>query len=507
MNPSLGLLLPFVLGQPPAPLAYSNPAANCAPCATAPATSGVPAHLLLPPTMATRYSCPPSGPPAPVLAVKTLLPDGVALFAGAGDVGHGSGALFGFRPGFAYRFRLEKDSASYGASLEVRGSIVPRPNMKYMEFPAYFSVTAQDLKVAAAGGVITKVIYLENPDKAIPLAERKNEALEVLAESEREAIELAELSGRIVAVLRIGNRAPSQKDLGDAFIVGTILLPGANKLSAPSVPPLFASGGIPLYDPILGPRPSQDECFLNGGDRGNAVGIGPDGKLGNLEPTDTVAEYSRGEKREVTVSNVVCLCSPRFVARRVETMPVGLNNAIAIVGAKQVFGQSVFKHRQFAEEMASRERTLGFDSRQRPGAAVALTLLHAVGSLHGLKAFAMSEGVQAVGVVVQVDEENSFPNRLTLTKSVEPQGPYQPGDVVTITLKYANNTRQPIKDIILSDSLSPRLEHVPGSDLADRLSNVTVTESETGTTVVRFDIPGPIPPNGTGTAVFKVKIR
>ena len=96
----------------------------------------------------------------------------------------------------------------------------------------------------------------------------------------------------------------------------------------------------------------------------------------------------------------------------------------------------------------------------------------------------------------------------SIAKSVDPASPYQSGDVVTITLKYSNNTRQEITDLVLSDVLSPRLEYVPGTAAAaNHISTVTTSESDAGSTTIRFDIPGPIRPGDSGYVVFKVKIR
>lgn len=527
MNPSLGLLLPLMLGQPASPSGvvpaagllhrHSGPALagpGCDACAGAatPAAPGLLPPPLFPQYMPLRQPCPPVGPPAPILAVKAILPGRASLVLDATETGYGTGSVFGFRPGYVYRLKIGNLPAGHpgdalGATLEVYGSIVPRPNMRYMEFPAALYVTDTDVLKVLAGGVVTKVIYLENPEKAIPQEERPDQPIEVAADTERDAVETADANGRIVAVLRIGDRPPTRDELAAAAIDGTVLLPGASKLGLPAVPPHFGCSSVPLYDPILGPKPTPEECLLNGGDGGDRAGIGPGGRLGGLDVTDVVAEYTRGDKREATVSNVVCLCSPRFVMRRVERLAGGLTSTLSPGGATQVVVRSVFKQRAYAEEVIGRERTLGLISRQRPAEFDALTVLHALGTAVHLRGFGSASGVQVAAGVVQPDELTSLPNRLVLTKSVEPTGPYQPGDVVTITLKYANNTLQPLTDMVISDSLSGRLEYVPGSAAADRPSNVTTEANEAGSSVIKFDIPGPIPPAGTGVVVFKVKVR
>ncbi len=224
--------------------------------------------------------CPPAGPPAPLLAVKPILADGYSVAVEGTEKGFASGAVFGFRPGYVYRLKFvntANPAESIGGTLEVRGSIVPRPGMKYMEYAAAVSVNKTDVKTALGGGLVSKVIYLENPEKALPLEQKDNDPLEIAADDEREALDLAREGGRVVAVLRIGGRVPTKQELGDAYISGTMLLPGETALGRPNVPPPMDCAAVPLYDPILGPKTSSDECFPNGGDRGPRIGIGPAG--------------------------------------------------------------------------------------------------------------------------------------------------------------------------------------------------------------------------------------
>lgn len=521
MNPTLALLLPLALGQPPAGPVVQ---ANCTTCPTpigsvtvspsSPLPCGPGPGFVVPPYLLSvpkgpRDVCPPAGPPAPLLAVKPILADGYAVAVEGTEKAYPNGELFGFRPGYVYRLKFvntANPAESVGGTLEVRGSIVPRPGMKYMEYPAVVGVTKSDVKAALGGGLVSKVIYLENPEKALPLEQKANDPLEIAADSEREALDLAREGGRVVAVLRIGGRVPTKQELGEAYLDGTMLLPGEVALGRPSVPPPLDCTAVPLYDPILGPKTSGDECFPNGGDRGPRIGIGPGGILGNLGVTDAAMEFTRGSKREAVVSNVVCLCAPRFVARRAENTAAAVSIAFSPGELKQAYHPNVFIHRIHAEEVVGRERTLGLQTRVRPGATQQYLVLHELVGTRGLKGFASTRAAAEVAVVVQLDEI-SLSNRLALTKTVDPAGPYQSGDEITVTLKYANNTRQEIRDLVVSDSLSGRLEYVNGSAMADRRSTVTTLDNEAGAKVVRFDIPGPIPPNAGGVAVFKVRVR
>ena len=96
---------------------------------------------------------------------------------------------------------------------------------------------------------------------------------------------------------------------------------------------------------------------------------------------------------------------------------------------------------------------------------------------------------------------------LTVTKSVDPPGPKEPGEIVTITIKYANTGSKAVSDLVVSDSLSGRLEYVPGSAASDRPANFTAAENEVGSVVVRWELPGMLLPGQTGMVKFKAKVR
>jgi uncharacterized repeat protein (TIGR01451 family) len=454
------------------------------------------------------------GPPAPVLAMRAVLPEGVTLNPTPGRAdskAYASNTLFGFRPGYWYSLKLDNLPGFPGKQLypvlEVRGSIIPRPGMKYMEFAALLAITQEDVQRAFAGAVITKVIYLENPERAIPSSATADRPIEIRSDTERDALLESETSGRIVAILRLGDREPDSEDLERFSIDGTVLLPGEKHLGVPAMPPPLPCVGVPLYDPILGPKADPEECFPNGGDGGNRLGIGPGDRLGGLDTTDVSAEYTAGGKRRVTTSNIVCICSPRFVIRRSEILPAGFSNRSLLGHVQQMTHQNIFLQRERSIASVAREKSLAFGSRLRPGAMLNSEMLHALGTRSRPQAAYRVDGIRAVGAFHEPDELTSIPEGLVLTKSVEPAGPVAQLETLTITLTYTNTGRKPITDLVLSDSLSPRLEYVPGSAAADRPSNVTTIPNEAGSTVVQFELPGPIPPSTKGIVQFKVKVR
>src|SRR5262245_5893136 len=246
----------------------------------------------------------PLPPPAPLLAAKFLVPQGVrvTVFPGTRLARmYDTPTVLGLRPGYVYRFELTNLPYNPGKALypevEVRGVLVPRPDMKYMDYPIPLVFSATDIDHVLNGALITKVIYLEDPEKAIPAEVRADSPVETPDDTERLAIKGAVENGRLMAIVRLGNRKPSAEELQTTAVDGTILLPGEKYLKAPALPPVFPHWACPLFDPILGPKPAREECFPDGGDRRDPLGIGPNGQLGGLNSTDVALEYTIDGKR------------------------------------------------------------------------------------------------------------------------------------------------------------------------------------------------------------------
>src|SRR5262249_32046655 len=129
--------------------------------------------------------------------------------------------------------------------------------------------------------------------------------------------------GRPLVIVRFGERQADPQEVASLAIPGTVLLPGDHELGPPSAPPKLPFKCVPAYDPVIGKKPAEEECMHDGGDVGIPVGFDAKGRLGGLDPTDTVAEYmdACGKKR-IAISNRVCICVPRFAVLRVEIAPL-----------------------------------------------------------------------------------------------------------------------------------------------------------------------------------------
>lgn len=508
---SLLLAVPLATGFHPGKSKCDS--GNCAPAA--PAAPAVRPLFLqpMPGPALIAQPCPPL-PPAPLLAVKFTLPEGVGIETMPGTAMAKSlpaTGTFGFRPGYVYRVRLtgltsNPDEALY-PEIEVRGSIAPRPGMNYMEYPATISLSAPELVKAAAGSLLTKVIYLEDPEKAIPVKSSPDQPLEQIADTDEDAISAAVDNGRLVMIVRLGNRTPTQDELKRLAVPNTVLNPGETKLASPPVGPRMAWCGVQLYDPILGPKPLAEECLTDGGDTKNPLGIRDDGILGGLDSTDVALEYSQGTKRKVTTSNKVCICVPRFAVQKVELNPRGLYFAYRLQSWQQLEASNAARALTLPQAVADRLKPVGLELPIRAMQQVGRQGAEIIVSATSVKVAYTVTGTHVVKNSIEPDELVNFPNEMVVTKAVEPTSGVKIGDTVTFTLKYRNDTAQPVSDLILSDNLSPRLEYVSGSGLSDRPTNLTITPNSVGSSVVKFEIPGTLQPGQGGLVTFKAKVR
>ncbi|HJZ55924.1 MAG TPA: hypothetical protein VKE74_13225, partial [Gemmataceae bacterium] len=423
----LTLVGSLAAGGPPGPIA---PAPGQGPPA---GVAGMPAGQAMPP-MPPMMHLPQPGMglpiPAPVLPAKVLVPQGVRVTAYPGSPlarMYDTPTVLAFRPGYVYRLELSNLPYHPGETLypevEVRGTLVPRPGMKYMDYPFPLVFTPADIERALAGSVITKVVYLEDPDKAFPVEVGPDAPVELPNGSEQEAIKNALASGRLVAIVRLGAKKPDPRWLAATAIDGTILLPGERYLKSPAFPPTIPFYACPLFDPILGPKGPKEECFVDGGDKGPPLGIGPNNRLGGLNPTDVGVEYTIGGRRKVCTSNVVCICSPRFMIQRAELTPAGVDVPTRVVENVGAVGAGGLHELRVPMAEIAREKPVEFDARNRPMAYIGKVGTAFFIGTSRPSAVAQVEGVRVVAVVVEPEELTAYPGcPLTVTKEVDPAG-------------------------------------------------------------------------------------
>jgi uncharacterized repeat protein (TIGR01451 family) len=370
-------------------------------------------------------------------------------------------------------------------------------------------------------------------------------------------------------IVRLGQRDFSLEDLARQSIPGTVLLPGAAGLAAPPFPPQLPWACFPVYDPFLGPKPPEEECLHDGGDCGTPAGLDAEGRLHGLDPSDTIAEYSDScGRRRLSCSNRICLCVPRFAVLRTELPLAAVDTSIGLAGARVVHERVQLEANVPSREALQNEQVGAMAGRWKPTAALAsqgaalllrvevlnaslldigpgaflgtegvvrltevervrlakeLELAQVLSSRQRPEGLVQSQGTAVVGRVEGLDVVSSVAETADLTVCCHevPHPPDRPlclfkwanaqsaqvGDTVTFFLKYSNRGGQPITDIAVSDSLTPRLEYIPGSAKTDRPAVFTTQQNEAGSVILRWEVSGRLLPGQNGVVSFQAKVR
>lgn len=305
--------------------------------------------------------------------------------------------------------------------------------------------------------------------------------------------------------------------------------------------------------------------------RGGLPGIDGDGNVGQLRPEDTVAEYTDCKGcRKLVVSNRVCLVVPRYAILRVEQPLIEYAAVTAPQGAKCVKEQQLMELRQPVNQAINKLIVKGLVGRSRPSGVIGKTVVVPLTSLHILDAqkinvgpgealctkqmvqlnlvdrlrlqrqveFALSlsqsqrsgstHTVTGPEVVARVENGPEIIRAVAETREFtaiclkeEPCPPDRPlvlikwsdrectqvGDVVPFFLKYTNVGGKPLTDVAISDSLTTRLEYVPGSAQSNRPAVFTTQLNDAGSSILRWEITGKLLPGESGIVRFQAKVR
>jgi len=178
----------------------------------------------------------------------------------------------GLAIGPVYRIRVMNIPFYQGLEVFPTIEVIDRlytPRGQEMRFPIRVELTQEDLALALDGKFVTRVIYLEDPEKALPVAQADQEQSWFEAGPGRDPLAIADQLGRPVAILRMGARLPTgTEDFDPGFLFGCpalVKFPPPTKLLGP--PPRQA---LPLESdqpPPSEPVPSQSAKANRPGDR------------------------------------------------------------------------------------------------------------------------------------------------------------------------------------------------------------------------------------------------
>src|SRR5262249_31430869 len=253
-------------------------------------------------------------PQASLLFVKVIAPEGTRVTFHPGTPGARSivsPATVGLRPGYIYRVELMlpgRANVKLYPTIEVRGALNTSLE-RAMRHPVAIVFHDDELdRVERAASMITKVHYLEDPLMASPVASTPDEPPMVDVPNAVDRVQEGRLHGRLMAIVRLGEREPVKEELAYNAVPNTILFPGEQRLTLPPLPPIVPWLHWPMYDPIIGPKRGIEECLPDGGDVGERIGIGEGNKLGGLDPSDAAIENTtEGGKRKGELWKPDCL--------------------------------------------------------------------------------------------------------------------------------------------------------------------------------------------------------
>ena len=156
-----------------------------------------------------------------------------------------SPARAGLLIGQVYRLRVTNIPLAEGLEVFPTVEIVDRlytPRGQESRFPIQIAITPEDIRLALEGKFVTRVVYLEDPEMALPVAQAGNEQGWFEARPGEDPVAVADQLGRPVAILRLGGRLPDlRQGLDMTFLCGCPpylrMTPRGNAAPAPMAAP------------------------------------------------------------------------------------------------------------------------------------------------------------------------------------------------------------------------------------------------------------------------------
>lgn len=159
--------------------------------------------------------------------VEIRAPQGARISPAAGGSfaeGQSDRLLVGLEIAKVYRFRVtdvpEHPGVELFPTVEMVDRTYPPPGLA-LKFPVPVDLTEDELLLAAEGSFVTRVVYIEDPDLATPVAQKSGEPLRWFdVRQGDDPLVTADALGRPVAIVRIGGRVPNLEGEDPAFACG-----------------------------------------------------------------------------------------------------------------------------------------------------------------------------------------------------------------------------------------------------------------------------------------------
>lgn len=131
--------------------------------------------------------------------------------------------VVGLTVGPVARFRVEfqrpEQTREVFPSVELISRLNPPPGEE-LKFPVEIVLTMDDLIQASEGRMVTRVVYLENPETALPFRQLAGEQAFVDIGDWEDPLTVAARLGRPMAIVRLGSRTPSVSEMDASFHFG-----------------------------------------------------------------------------------------------------------------------------------------------------------------------------------------------------------------------------------------------------------------------------------------------
>ena len=315
-----------------------------------------------------------------------------------------------------------------------------------------------------------------------------------------------------------------------------------------SCPPPSERTSIPWIDP--------QEYIFDGGDREPWVVVRNDGQVAGLQPEDTVIHYDT--KSGDTFVEPACrtpIYSPRFAAVRKITTTRESDVAISPYAARQPIATSMkrdalppLKVRQpvralpekgvrVVEAFRDRNRgipvertipTLGFEDTVLPYADIQFLrtgqkdetdIVKLQRGVAAAREWASEESIQVIidGDEAAIMKEEKSTAEIVLYDyhgkpciricKVASHQIAAPGDEIEFTIRFDNTGVEEVNNVVILDSLAPRLEYVEDSQKTSIETKFSTTENQAGSSVLRWELSNTLGAGQGGYIRFRCRVR
>jgi uncharacterized repeat protein (TIGR01451 family) len=314
--------------------------------------------------------------------------------------------------GHTYRVRLSDMPEFPGIELFPSIEMLDRlhPPLGHADtFPIPLTFTIEELEAVVEGRMLTKVVYLEQPQLALPFELTTDTAVRGVS-AQSNLIEEADKAGRPLALIRLGGRLPTKSNTPGSFYGSgapvqvshvkansdrtdrsavrfspaepRVQLTSHRATQEPASAKPAAAGAI-VSNSVLAEQ-FPDEYLFDGGDRKLPVHYDGANILG-IESEDTISEYRdhQGDRR-VKASNRVAIYAPRFAAvRTIQGLSESVNVQRQNSNVEQRHGASLH-HKLVSKTNTQRDRLQGVRMRSRAGGIESQTTRRDVASRQAL---------------------------------------------------------------------------------------------------------------------------